>query len=274
MKPAALALTGFACIIAVDRLLLRETAMVRMLALIAVTFVTMKVVVVAASETRLNARQWLAFGGWFGMRPALFTERSRNVTSVPTRGLYCVAAGIALLLVARVVATSSLDLTAKQVIVSVIALPALSLILHFGIIDVTTALYRRRGWPVNEPFRNPLASRSLSEFWSRRWNVGFSEMISVAVHRPVRRYAGGTAGLLASFLASGLLHELAISLPVRAGFGLPTLYFLLHGVLVGLERRFPRVASRAWTLFWLIAPLPILFHPPFLRGIVWPLVGL
>jgi len=36
----------------------------------------------------------------------------------------------------------------------------------------------------------------------------------------------------------------------------------------------PNIASRAWALFWLIAPLPILFHPPFLRGIVWPLVGL
>ncbi|MGZ8781078.1 MAG: hypothetical protein ACXW31_14245 [Thermoanaerobaculia bacterium] len=56
-------------------------------------------------------------------------------------------------------------------------------------------------------------------------------------------------------------------------FGMPTLYFLLHGVLVGLERRFPCLASRAWTLFWLVAPLPILFHPPFLRGVVWPLVS-
>jgi alginate O-acetyltransferase complex protein AlgI len=127
---------------------------------------------------------------------------------------------------------------------------------------------------VNEPFRNPLASRSLAGFWGRRWNVGFSEMIAVTVHRPVRRYAGDTAALMASFLASGILHEIAISVPVRAGFGLPTLYFLLHGALVGVERKFPRVASRAWTMFWLIAPLPILFHPPFLRGIVWPLLGL
>ena len=87
-------------------------------------------------------------------------------------------------------------------------------------------------------------------------------------------FAGETAGLFASFLASGVLHELAISVPVGAGFGLPTLYFLLHGALVGLERKTPRIASRAWTLFWLIAPLPLLFHPPFLRGVVWPLVGL
>ena len=98
-------------------------------------------------------------------------------------------------------------------------------------------------------------------------------MIAVTVHRPVRRVAGETAGLFASFLASGLLHEIAISAPVNAGYGLPTLYFLLHGALVAVERRYPRVATRAWTVFWLVAPLPILFHPPFLRGVVWPLVG-
>ncbi len=262
-----------------------EHAIVRMLLLIFVTFVAMKIVVVAITKTRLTPRQWLAFAGWFGMRPELFTRnrhaapRSAGFQPAATPascrpGFLAIATGFTLLILARVLATSSLDLTVRQVLVSAIALPALSLILHFGIIDVATALYRRNGWSVNEPFRNPLASRSLSEFWSRRWNVGFSEMISVAVHRPVRRYAGETAGLVAAFLASGLLHELAISLPVRAGFGLPTLYFLLHGVLVGIERRFPRVTSRAWTLFWLIAPLPILFHPPFLRGVVWPLVGL
>ena len=241
------------------------SAIVRMLVLIAVTFVAMKVVVVAVTRTRLTLPQWLAFAGWFGMRPALFTRRVEREAVPLTRGVAAIVAGLALLVVARLIAS--------PVVVFMLALPALSLILHFGIVDVTTALYRRSGWPVNEPFRNPLASRSLSEFWSRRWNVGFSEMIAVAVHRPVRRVAGEPAALFASFLASGLLHELAISVPVGAGHGLPTLYFLLHGALVGVERRFPRLASRAWTIFWLVAPLPVLFHPPFLRGIVWPLVG-
>ena len=240
-------------------------ATLRMLVLIAVTFVTMKVVVTAMSGTRLTLGQWLAFAGWFGMRPALFTRRGAGEAAPVARGLLAIAAGVALLAIARNVASPA--------VVVALALPALSLILHFGIIDVATALYRRAGWPVNEPFRNPLASRSLSEFWSRRWNVGFSEMIAVTVHRPVRRVAGETAGLFAAFLASGLLHEIAISVPVKAGYGLPTLYFLLHGALVAIERKHPDVASRAWTLFWLAAPLPILFHPWFVRGIVWPLVG-
>ena len=253
-------------------------AIVRMLVLIAATFVTMKIVVVAATRTRLTFPQWLAYLGWFGMRPALFARQPAASADVPPasgrRALLAIISGLALLVIARLVATTELDLTVKRIVVSALALPALSLILHFGIIEVVTALYRRRGWPVNEPFRNPLASRSLAEFWSKRWNVGFSEMIAVVVHRPLRRHAGETTAVLASFLASGILHEVAISVPVGAGYGLPTLYFLLHGALVGLERKFPRIASRAWTLFWLVAPLPLLFHPPFLRGIVWPLVGL
>jgi hypothetical protein len=47
----------------------------------------------------------------------------------------------------------------------------------------------------------------------------------------------------------------------------------------GLERAgrpIHRHASlgRAWTTLWLVAPLPILFHRPFLRGVVWPLLGI
>ena len=70
--------------------------------------------------------------------------------------------------------------------------------------------------------------------------------------------------------------------PVGAGFGLPLSYFVFHGALMAAERRFERAGrslaatpwlGRAWTLGWLALPLPILFHRPFLAGIVWPLLG-
>jgi alginate O-acetyltransferase complex protein AlgI len=61
-------------------------------------------------------------------------------------------------------------------------------------------------------------------------------MMQRLVGRPVEAVAGSNAGVMAIFLASGLLHELAITLPVRSGFGLPTLYFLLHGILTILEK--------------------------------------
>ena len=105
----------------------------------------------------------------------------------------------------------------------------------------------------------------------------FSEMTAIAVYRPLAASVGRGPALLAGFALSGLLHEMAISVPVRAGFGLPLLYFLLHGILVLIEKALARAGhplrgwpGRAWAFFWLVAPLSILFHQPFLAGVIWP----
>src|SRR5437868_12007101 len=107
-------------------------------------------------------------------------------------------------------------------------------------------------------------------------------MTARIVYRPVRRQFGAAAALFAAFALSGVLHEVAISMPVRAGYGGPLAYFLLHGGLVLLERRLSAagcgpgawgVMGRVWTAVWLLGPLPWLFHASFLEGVVWPLVG-
>jgi len=249
---------------------------VRMLVIIAATFLSVKIAVLAIARrggTQLDARGTLLFLGWPGMRPALFVRRAERGggTALMAKGVRALAAGAVLFAAARSVALSQLP--ARHAIVTILALPALSLMLHFGLFEIVTGVYRAYGLGVGELFRSPQRSRSLNEFWSRRWNIGFSEMISALVHRPLRRATPRTA-LVVSFLASGLLHELAISVPVRAGYGLPTAYFLLQGALVVVEKRMRRPPGRLWTLFWLAAPLPLLFHAPFLRGIVWPLAGL
>ena len=57
-------------------------------------------------------------------------------------------------------------------------------------------------------------------------------------------------------------------------------YFLLHGGLVLSERALSRAGhpladfGRAWVFFWVLAPLPLLFHLPFLAGVIWPLIGM
>ena len=92
-----------------------------------------------------------------------------------------------------------------------------------------------------------------------------------------RRSARGAG--LAVFAISGLLHETVISLPARGGWGGPTLYFLLHalgieieksalGIRLGLGRGF---RGWLWTLFVAVAPLPLLFHEPFVRNVIVPL---
>ena len=135
--------------------------------------------------------------------------------------------------------------------------------------------------PCRAVFVAPHRSESLGEFWSRRWNLAFSEMTSSAVYRPLAARAGRGVALAAAFLLSGLLHEMAISLPVRTGYGGPLAYFALHGALVAVERAAERrgvavggAAGRVWTAAWLLLPLPLLFHQPFLAGVVWPLAGI
>lgn len=257
------------------------TPTARMVVIILSTLVVTKVLTLIAARaegTVLGPRATVEFFGWMGMRPSLFaTKRSvdwRGAAALAIHGAGVVVIGALLFASARIIATSRLDGPWKRGIVTIVAMVALSLMLHFGLFDIVAGFYRFRGVPVGKLFRAPLRSRSLSEFWSRRWNIGFSEMIALVVHRPLRRRAGENVALAGSFFASGLLHELAISVPVRAGYGLPTAYFLLHGALVAMERRMGRPPGPVWTIFWLAAPLPLLFHRPFLRGVVWPLVGL
>jgi alginate O-acetyltransferase complex protein AlgI len=164
----------------------------------------------------------------------------------------------------------------------VLLLPGLSLILHFGIFNVLAGLWRRVGADCRSLFRAPLHSTSLSEFWSKRWNLAFVEMATCGVFRPLKDVVGPRMATAAVFLYSGLLHELAISLSVRAGFGRPLLYFALHGVAVLCEKRLDRAGwsinrsvwlGRLWTAAWILLPLPLLFHPAFLRGCLLPLLG-
>ena len=237
------------------------TPLVRMIAIITTLFVVMKAIVLIMSDAHLSLGRTLAFLAWPGMRPSTFAaaRRHQEFLRPMLNGIGCTLAGATLFLVARTFATRSL------VVAIAIAIPAMSLILHFGVFSLAVAFWRLIGFPAEELFRQPWRSQSLAEFWSRRWNVGFSDMISVVVHRPIAARFGRTAGLTASFVVSGLLHELAISIPAGAGYGLPTLYFVMHAALVmsGLH-------GRTATLLSLIIPLPLLFHAPFVHAVIVP----
>lgn len=266
----------------------------RMLAIIGILLFTMKIVV--AAEVRQSGRatlsfwQWMGFAGcWPGMRPTLFasvpSEARDEVARSFWRGVINMVLGAALLLAARGTwdATSDVEHSLRLLLTTVLLLPGISLVLHFGIFNLLTAAWRWMGADCNTLFRAPVLSKSLTEFWGKRWNLGFSEMTTLAVYRPLRSAWGTTRATLTAFLFSGVLHELAISVPVRAGFGRPLLYFALHGIGMLLETRWKKLAElirtrpalgRVWTLAWIMIPLPILFHEPFLRGCVWPLIGI
>jgi len=253
---------------------LDEPAGWRMLALVAVTFAAAKTLVAASTHVRLTPPAWWRFAlGWVGMDPRPFARsraRADGAGGLARRGGACLLAGAALLALARV---------SPGPVAIVLAFVACSLLVHFGAFPLLAAAWRLRGVPAREPFAAPHRATSLREFWARRWNRPFSELTRLAVYAPLAG-RGRAFALLAGFAFSGLLHELAISLPVRAGYGLPTLYFLLHGVAVLLEERLERagraptgLAARAWCAAWLLFPLPLLFHAPFRTALVAPLVA-
>ena len=285
----------------------------RMLAIIGAVLFSMKTIVATevsiSGGPTLTLLQWTSWSGaWPGMAPELFTllgrrsnhrleaedlinahsgfpaQNHHQITSSDTalgflkKGLIRLLIGGALLLIAR----QSWEITGSRIIATIFTLPGISLILHFGIFNLLAAFWKKLGLPTYSLFPAPLISRSLGEFWGKRWNLPFTEMIQRGVYRPLSRKVGRNCAATVGFLCSGLLHECAISHPVQQGYGLPLLYFLIHGVLVVIERStslgswlsLRPALSRVWTLGWLVLPMPILFHPPFLEGVVWPLIGI
>ena len=270
-----------------ERLTADEPAGFRMLAIIGALLWSMKGVVsveaAALGGKPLSIGRWLGFAAlWPGMRPGPFARAGAGPSSgglaLMGDGLVRLSAGSALIVAARLVwvRTGSLPLA------TVLLLPGLSLVLHFGIFNLVAGAWRLAGVDCGPLFKAPLRSTSLGEFWGRRWNLAFSEMTALAVYQPLARHAGRRPAIAAAFLTSGLLHELAISVPVHAGFGLPLLYFALHGGLMRVEDALKHAGrpidrtpwlGRLWTLGWVGVPLPILFHRPFLARVVWPLIG-
>src|SRR5207302_1830616 len=74
-----------------------------------------------------------------------------------------------------------------------------------------------------------------SGLWRNRWNLGFRQLAHELIFRPLHRTLGGGAAGFLVFVASGLIHDLVISLPAHAGYGLPTAYFVLQGVGMTIE---------------------------------------
>lgn len=154
------------------------------------------------------------------------------------------------------------------------------LCLHFGLFHLTSLTWRACG--VNAPpiMKRPLAAVSLAQFWGERWNTGFSIPARRFLFAPLARRMGVGAASFAVFAVSGLMHDLVISVPARGGYGLPTCYFLLQGAGVWFERtQIGRTLGlgagvRGWLFTFIVAAGPAfwLFHPPFVRNVILPML--
>ncbi len=151
-------------------------------------------------------------------------------------------------------------------------------LLHFGGFQLDALFWQSQGVMATPIMSAPIVSRSLSEFWGKRWNLGFRQLAHELVFRPLRRRLGVAGAGFAVFVVSGLIHELVISLPARGGYGLPTGYFVLQGLGVTLERSSTgqrlglRSGWRGWCFMAVFTAAPAfwLFHPPFVTRVMVP----
>ena len=120
----------------------------------------------------------------------------------------------------------------------------------------------------------PLAT-SLSDFWGRRWNVWTSDWFRQVIFRPLQ--SRPVLALVLVFLASGILHEWVINVPLyvvtgKNCFGSMILYFLLQALGILIERRIGHRGVRI-LLVWLFVfgAAPLLVNEGLLRILgLWP----
>jgi hypothetical protein len=133
-------------------------------------------------------------------------------------------------------------------------------------------LYAFGGWLVPPHHRSPWRARSIGEFWSGRWNRWVADWLAQVVYRPLRRWR--ILAVLMTFLVSGLLHEIFMSVPLwittgHSIFGLPTLYFLIQAAAVMADRALAggHAVIRRLLLWTAVAvPAPLILNECFLRA--------
>jgi hypothetical protein len=159
-----------------------------------------------------------------------------------------------------------------------VGMVGLILLLHFGTFQIISLVWQSVGVNAEPIMCAPLRSTSLGEFWGKRWNLGFRHLAHELIFRRFGRLLGADAAGFLVFAVSGLVHDLVISVPARGGFGLPTLYFLLQGLGVVVERSQSGKrlglarGARGWIfmMVFLLVPVFWLFHPWFVLRVILP----
>ena len=219
----------------------------------------------------MNVEGWLWYWTvWPGMQLKGFTTRSAVVDNGwLVRGLGGMSIGLALL-----GSITFVDL--GDYATGWLAVVGLLTTVHFGYADVLSWFMRTRGFNIQRLFKAPEQSKTLNDFWTRRWNVAFVEMDRVLFMPALRKISRRWAPLL-MLLLSGLLHELALSYPAGGGWGLPMIYFAIHGAGMHLERlpwfaAAPRLFKLWWTRILVLAPAGLVFHGPFREALPLQLI--
>jgi hypothetical protein len=214
---------------------------------------------------------------WPGMDADAFLDPRRTAAPVSARawapGVLAVLAGCAAIW-AGVRAAAGLG----EVIQGWIGMVGIVWLLHFGAFRLVSCAWRCAGVEAHVLMDRPLSATSLGAFWGRQWNTAFRDLTHRFLYVPLARRWGSRRAVVAGFVVSGVVHDLVISVPARAGYGLPTCFFLLQAVGVLLERSASGrrlgagrgIAGWAWTMLVVAGPAALLFHPPFIHRVIVP----
>lgn len=151
-------------------------------------------------------------------------------------------------------------------------------VLHFGLFGILASIFQKLGIDAQPIMNFPACSTSLSEFWGKRWNLAFRDLTHKFLFRPLSHHFNGRVAIGIGFFVSGLIHELAITVPAGGGYGGPTLYFLIQafglvierskfGSTLGLRRGF---VGWLFTAIVLVAPVTFLFPEVFVSNVILP----
>lgn len=132
------------------------------------------------------------------------------------------------------------------------------------------ALYRAAGVAVPRQHLVPIASRSIQEFWGKRWNLVVGSWLHAHCFLPFAREGRVGAGLITAFCVSAVFHAYFTLVAVGwAMAGAMFVFFLIQGVFVLFElrvnvTRWRPALARAWTIVAVLGCSP-LFIEPILR---------
>ncbi|XP_071703847.1 probable long-chain-alcohol O-fatty-acyltransferase 5 [Rutidosis leptorrhynchoides] len=207
-------------------------------------------------------------------------KSKRSSTSTKTPFLYKLGFQI---LIFSILVQTVLDyrIRAHQNIVFIIYCGLLFLIIDIVSAVVNALMFALIGLELEPSSNKPYMATSLQNFWGS-WNLMVTNTLRYTVYKPVVTVFSNykwapLAGILASFLVSGLMHELFVyQLSREKATWEMTRFFVIHGICVVVEMMIKRsLAGRRWRLPDFVATVLTvgfvtvtgfwLFFPPLVR---------
>lgn len=199
---------------------------------------------------------------WIGMNPNDFLQR-RNDKIDCRSGTGFLLTGTSLAM--------SLNYLQDDIYRAIFLFISMLFMVHFGLLDLNARFWQKMGRAVKPIMNAPWKATSLSEFWGRRWNMAFRDSAYLLVFKPMIKKWGATTAAFSVFCFSGLVHEIIMSVPAGGGYGGPMAYFIVQFLGLHLQKSHHYFNSAWLSWLFILLPLPMLFHPPFLLNVFLPL---